>query len=238
MDLDNLDNVTRIAYHMGIKVHSNLPLEIASGMVGLAPDGNPIFKSSCKTAISEWLRIREAVYNSLMLAPMDFAGKLMLLYATVRSLKIGLLSQKDWKLTDGEFLAKLHSSDDHEISSVTKNWLLGDLWELGPLLWASGAIPSFADMGRFSDVLSTALGQTCFAYRIKDKRKRRLQLHLDSGKRIELGEEGQSWLIGFGSPRGLSSSAQTESVRIIRDFFNTDCWPIAGGDGLFDMTGV
>jgi len=239
MDLDNLDNVMRIAYHMGIPVDRNLPKLISGAIIGIGSDGNPIFKTGCEELVTKWLVIREAVYNRLMPAEHDFVGKLMLLYAAVRALKIDLLSQVDWKLTDGEFLNRLLASTDREIVQTTRSWLLGDVWDLGPLLWLSGAPPTFADVGRFSDALSGALGRPCFAYRIKDKRKRRLMLHLSDGSQLELGEEGRSWLLGYGSPKKFTAEELDRSSELIRTFFNAESRPLkSGAPGLFDEAGV
>src|SRR5262249_9343579 len=149
----------------------------ATSMVGLMEDGSPIFRHDSVRMITEWLAIREAVYNRLMLSEADFAGKIMLLYATVRAFETGVLSQEDWKMTDQEFIGELLSSNDPLISDTVRNWLLGHAWQLGPLRWMSGNPPKFSEMAKLSTLLSQHLGCVCFAYRIKDKRKRRLEVH-------------------------------------------------------------
>src|SRR6266511_2702497 len=86
IDLDNLDNVTRIAHHMGIEVDHNLPLLIASKMVQFTMNREIIFSDDSIDLIEQWLQLREKVYNCLMLSRDDFCGKAMLLFSSLSEL--------------------------------------------------------------------------------------------------------------------------------------------------------
>jgi HD superfamily phosphohydrolase len=222
MDLDNLDNVVRVAFHMGLNPDPKLPIRVAAAIRALSPNGSPVFDKNELGSISEWLSLREQVYSHLMLAIEDFAGKLMLLYATVHAFKAGIFGAADWKITDEDFLAVLLSAKDKHISATVDSWVLGNTWDVGPLLWMDGPIPSFAKMYDFSEELSRLLGRTCFGYRIKDKRKRRVTLAVDSGETVTLGENPSSWLIGFGSPKKFTTKDISQAKEFISKFFGSE----------------
>ncbi len=76
IDLDNIDNVFRMAYHMGIPFRREAPQMLAKHMY--LKSGTVIFDKSVMTYLEEWYIIREKVYKFLLLNPQEFAGKYML----------------------------------------------------------------------------------------------------------------------------------------------------------------
>jgi uncharacterized protein len=227
IDLDNLDNVSRIAHHMGLEGRRDLPERIAACIVGMTSDGIPVFADQTVQLVEEWLECRRAVYGRLMLSEVDFTGKVMLLYASVNAFERNYLSQQDWKMYDSEFLSRLISPTvDKDISETVKRWLLGDLWDIGPLLWMEGSLPGYSMVHRYSAILSEELGKTCFAYRIKDKRNRLLKLRLESRHEVPIGEEPKRWLLGFGSPKKLSIQDIRAASELASRFFKLEHLPL------------
>lgn len=218
LDLDNLDNVVRIAFHMGLPCERSMPLSIASGVSGFTSDHLPIFSSRSIEQIQAWLKLREEVYTRLMLSRRDFVGKIMLLYATVRGLEQRESDASDWKETDFQFIYRLTSSNDREIRETASRWIRGDLWALSDLTWYQGTPPEYSKIREFSRCASEVLLRPVFAYRIKEKRYRSLKILTDSGP-LELGEDRDQWLLGVGSPKGdsFSSSENATIVRLARD---------------------
>jgi HD superfamily phosphohydrolase len=76
IDLDNIDNVFRMAYHMGLGFTKEAPLRLAQNMYIV--DGNVRFKREAETYLNEWFEVRKRVYKFLLLNPQEFAGKYML----------------------------------------------------------------------------------------------------------------------------------------------------------------
>jgi HD superfamily phosphohydrolase len=200
IDLDNLDNVVRIALHMGLRPDPDLPVRIAKAMSEISAAGEIVFRDEALPDIRAWIDTREQVYGRLMPSPLDFCGKLMLTYATVSALRAGLLHQTDWHLTDSGFIDRLLKAENVEAGETVKRWLLGDLWELADLMWMRGSTPPFTALEDFAAIVSERLRRRCFAYRIKDKRKRRVTAVIESGDRIVVGESSDRWLLGVGSP--------------------------------------
>lgn len=223
MDLDNLDNVTRIAFHMGLEVDRRLPVKIANGIERNDIELGPIFNDVCVQSIVEWLDLRQEVYNKLMLSPDDFCGKIMLIYSAVLAFERGYLANTDWVLTDDRFIQRMLDSGDKEINTTITRWQLGDLWALSGLNWFKGQPPNFKKTYAFSKELSQSLNRTCFAYRIKDKRTRQLSINLSSGKQLVLGDPPSKWLLGIASPKRKEFSADdNRKIRLLaEDFFST-----------------
>lgn len=223
MDLDNLDNVTRIAYHMGIEVDKKLPIIIAESMEGVSENQGIIFSDSSLSYIQNWLQLRDKVYSHLMLSREDFCGKTMLLSAAVMAYERGYIAPTDWTLTDREFVGRLLETRDDDVAVPVKRWLLGDLWSLSELFWMEGDPPDFADIYSFGNTISMDMKRHCFAYRIKDKRNRRLTLALNSSKLITLGKAPTKWLLGIASPghRAFSSEENKKFIAAASKFFST-----------------
>ena len=201
IDLDNIDGVFRMAYHMGLPIDRECPLRLAKAVVDVVrPNGWPVFQNSARADIAHWVTTRQDVYGRLMLADLDFVDKLMILYATVSAIESGEIENLDWGLIDDQLLERLLSSSKEEIRDTTKRWRVGELWDVTPLYWMHGRRPDFSEVRAFSESLSAELCRPCFAYAIKDKRNRLLNIRFDDGTENQLGTESMQWLIGVGSP--------------------------------------
>lgn len=198
-DLDNIDNVVRIAHHMGLAVDRRLPMKVASQITGATSDRIALTDQGLELA-QEWLRLRSEVYTHLMLASGDFVGKVMLLYAFVSALEAQVLHPQDWTLTDRQVLQRLQNCDVPDIRNAVDRWLLGEAWSCTRLIWLRGSAPSFSEVRRFADEVSDRRTKF-FAYRIKDKRHRKLRVLSSSGSETTLGESSDLWLLGLATPK-------------------------------------
>jgi HD superfamily phosphohydrolase len=224
IDLDNLDNVTRAAYHMGLKADRQLPLRVAQAM-GIDEHGVVVFTKDAIADIKFWLEMRKEVYSQFILAREDFAGKIMLLSATVSAVDRNLITQGDWRMSDNQYLALLLESNDPSIEGPVSRWLLNDLWTLSTLMWFDGQRPSFDRLGRFNEILSAELDRTCFCYGISDKRSRSVKILLEDGSAVAIGEQPRAWVLGVASPLGRRFTKKEEGKigELISEHF--DCTP-------------
>ncbi len=223
MDIDNIDNVCRMAYHMGLEVDKNLPLRLTKAIIAFKDSGEPIFERSAEPDIGAWLEMRKSVYTHLMPAEPDFSQKLMILFATVKALQAGEIRIADWNLTDSDFLLRLRDSKDPEVRDIFNRWLCGEFWDTSPLYWVAGQRPSFPSLLAFSDELSAKLKRHCFVYGIKDKRERRLKLYYSDASYQEIGSSPKSWLFGIGSSKRQSFTQKEVnlSLDLAADYFKT-----------------
>lgn len=222
IDIDNIDNVFRMAFHMGIPIDIGTPIRLAQ-MITSVENGGPVFSLSAKADIGTWRLTRQAVYQKLMLAERDFVGKLMMLYASVVAFKNKEITKNDWSLDDHTFLDTLKSSKTREVHDTVSRWLSGDLWVCTPLQWMQGNKPSYPNILEFSYQLSGVLNRKCFAYGIKDKRDRQLTIFFDDDTTEKFGTNSNQWLFGVGSSKKLafSSADIKKTFEFAQSFFNT-----------------
>ena len=214
IDLDNIDGVFRMAVHMGLAADRESPVRLAEAIVDTSgPNGRPVFRRSAAADINRWVSLRKTVYRRLMLANSDFAGKLMILYAAVTSLESGELTKSDWSLIDQEFLSRLVHSREKAVRDTATRWLAGEVWNTTPLYWMAGPCPDYSSVLRYSKKLSLELSRHCFAYAIRDKRNRLLEIAFEDGTSETFGEDSSQWLLGVGSPvRRRFTAAETKQV--------------------------
>lgn len=110
IDLDNIDNVFRMAYHMGLTFRREAPKKLAESMY--IEDGSVLFLQEAKTYLEEWYSVRQRVYKFLLLNPQEFAGKYMLTEAMdilFECISQGKAEGRDikWNYTDYQLMEEL-----------------------------------------------------------------------------------------------------------------------------------
>jgi HD superfamily phosphohydrolase len=188
IDIDNIDNVCRMAMHLGLNFRKELPLEIVANF---SIKNNEIYFSNNKShLLKEWLDIRERLYNVLMTNPIDFASKSML----IEAIRIGLrgngkirpaLSKSDWKLTDSELINRLK---DYQLTSeLIKKFQCGDFYNFICMYWINSKnyLPKVFDHQKIDKIRNDLAKEVnmkyddVLIYIIKDKRYRQLKtIHL------------------------------------------------------------
>lgn len=118
IDIDNIDNVFRMAYHMGLKFRKEAPEKLAESM--FIENDRVLFLQSAKTYLEEWYSVREKVYKFLLLNPQEFAGKYMLTEAMdilFECISQGKAEGRDikWNYTDYQLM--------EELDQLKETWL-------------------------------------------------------------------------------------------------------------------
>ena len=118
IDLDNIDNVFRMAYHMGLNFRKEAPLKLAESM--FIENNCIVFLQEAKTYLEEWYTVREKVYKFLLLNPQEFAGKYMLTEAMdilFECISQGKAEGRDikWNYTDYQLM--------EELNQLKETWL-------------------------------------------------------------------------------------------------------------------
>lgn len=214
MDLDNIDNVYRIAFHMGLPIDRTLPIRLVEAIVDMDNTGLPVFTKSAASDVAAWIETRRTIYSHLMPARPDFSLKLMIIWATIQQIEAGLFTKDDWTLVDTDFISRLSADDAAPGARETiTRWKTGEIWDITPLWWLPGKRPSYAELTEFSAELTSVLSRPCLAYGIKDKRERQLHFTFDDGSSAAFGSAPQDWLFGVGSSkRGAFSRSETDKI--------------------------
>lgn len=220
IDLDNIDNVLRIAFHMGLKVDRSLPKKVAQGMEDICDKSGVIYSPSIIPYIREWLELRKIVYSKLMPSKVDFSGKTMLIWAIVWGLSQGIIKRYDWSLDDINLTMKLLTCGNEKIVETVKRWLVGEVWNLSELFWLEGKMPIYQKIFDFCKVVSKEIGRECLVYRIKDKRDRKLTIITSDGNYVT-GNNSNKWLLGVASPlrKNFSKKENKIIINLASDYF-------------------
>lgn len=236
IDLDNIDNVCRMAYHIGIPFRKRLPLEIVDGF--LIQADTLCFDVDSAGLLQDWLDLRARLYNCLMTNPVDFSAKAMLIEA-VRLAIVGtagtppVINEDCWSFTDGDLLAALAAYGPS--SSLVARWEVGDYFDVVGLYWIdtpAGSIRLNCEVvGDLREKIANVLGvpfSDVLLYCIRDKRHRRIDgLPLRSRRGLPtavdrpLGHDSAKVLFGvLTGRRGGGSQRQADQCEVVlQDMF-------------------
>lgn len=226
VDFDNLDNVTRMAYHMGLETDRLLPMEIAKAMSVV--DGQLALPEQYLPLIAKWQALRTRVYQKLMFAPRDFAAKTMLVRMLANLVQLngtGSIAQEDWCLTYEEFTTKLRRNKTSRMHSIFERLYAGQLFDVVGLYWVGGPFPGLAAIARLDDKVKEVTGVECWAYGIPDKRHRSVKVFVpERGESVQVGRNPTGWLVGACSPKVIRnrSSAAVALHQMLTATFETD----------------
>ncbi len=122
IDLDNLDNIARMGWALGIPQGGSLAVRIASALSVTSDRQLHLSKTDQVDAVKEWLSLRRAVYDIIVFDPMTVAAQAVLSDALRISLDRGLLQEEDWCLSDEALLDFLRTNHDTK-DIITKEYL-------------------------------------------------------------------------------------------------------------------
>jgi HD superfamily phosphohydrolase len=231
IDIDNIDNVCRMAHHIGLPFRHQLGTELVHGFY--IDNAELCYDAAQVSLIHEWLSLREHLYDVLMTNPFDFVAKAMMIEA-MRLALLGsggsdpILALDDWKLTDSELTSRLLEYPPTQ--RLTDALLRGDVHALYGLFW----IEPDANTARLlqpegiqglRQELARALGlpsQDVLVYVIKDKRVRKidnLRIRRRASNSAEsiasVGDAPRRYL--FGACTGVRSNVTTTSTKRCED---------------------
>lgn len=124
IDLDNVDNVFRLAYHIGLYRRDETPQNIAKSL--WTESGKIIIFESSTHLIDKWYQIRKNLYEYLLLNPEEFSAKCMLTNAIELGKKEKSIPFR-WNDTDYKLLENL-SGASSDISVIVGRLMTGDLY--------------------------------------------------------------------------------------------------------------
>ena len=108
LDLDNLDNVVRMATFIGETGYESLSIAIARALT-VTKDHKLALPHSLLTEVQQWVGLRRKVYELLLFDPYSVASQAVLWNAIRLAFDQELLEADDCFLTDEELLEKLRS---------------------------------------------------------------------------------------------------------------------------------
>ena len=204
MDLDNLDNVMRMAWALGMEANPRLAVNLARSL-DVDAHGQLLLRHEMLPLVAEWARARRSVYEVLVFDPYTVAAQAVLSQAISLALQEDVLDQDWWDLYDEELIEILRHKP------TTKELIREYLGRLPSLVFAVQLAGSIKDLG-FDDrkaaqeavdfVLSSTLRATCcYAYIFEDRGAFSKETNFNdptSGKVWQFGEKSSSTIVyGF-----------------------------------------
>ena len=206
MDLDNIDNVFRLAYHIGITRDTETPLQLAQSL--WIESGDLTIREAALPLIERWQAVRQRLYHFLLLNPHEFSAKCMLEQALTQN-----TSKQEFFWHDVDFeLIKRIAATSSDASFITSRLMVGNLYgclgiyETSDIQWHDRLAPG-RDRVRLERELSVAVrssGVRSLAsaviriHTIKDvaKTDRRVTVRTDTGAIVSVGTNSRRTLIG------------------------------------------
>ena len=208
MDLDNIDNVFRLAYHIGVVRSGETPLRLAKSL--WTEGGELILKTESIHLVEDWHRVRKRLYQLLLLNPEEFSAKCMLTEA-IEIAKSKRAHAFNWSDVDFELFQEL-SSVSSETSSIVSRLMQGDLYGCIGIFSTQntkvqGALPDRERRITLEEQLGSLI-RSRFPSRFKsamialhvivdiNKTERQVEIRTDDGKTVIIGNRSNQLLIG------------------------------------------
>lgn len=248
IDLDNIDNVIRLAYHAGIadKSHAQIALSLARKLQPI--DGNKLSLDPAGVPlVEEWLNIRRRLYECLLLDWAEFSAKAMLTLAVEEAIDLKEIGNDSWRLTDDELIERLSSlrGEGQFISDTAQRLRCGDLWS-PIILKRSTNISLYKNLsGRdvkrdierriYEAVRDVTSFKTKFLLHFildKGKTQRKLKFFIDElGGDVTIGQDSEQLLVGVFASRPISSPAHSSLIEdatcgVLYEYGLTDLEPL------------
>jgi len=208
IDLDNIDNVFRLAYHIGLVKSGEIPLKIARSIY--TKNNTLVLRGDAIPLVEEWQKVRKKLYYLLLRNPEEFSAKCMLNEA------IEIAKEKhalpfNWYDVDYELLTKL-SKVSAETSEIISRLVKGDLYGcIG--IFSTAKVEEYMALNdasyrnKIEDEISDLFTNPIFAPQFKsskiamhiikdvNKTERQVQIQLDNGQVATIGRKSNQILI-------------------------------------------
>jgi HD superfamily phosphohydrolase len=241
VDFDNIDNVVRLAFHVGLCDDADraLPIKLARA---IAPAG-PMLELSVRDIplMARWQEIRRLLYGLLLLDWAEFAAKAMLTRAFEDATRLEKVGIDNWRMTDDELTLHFLNQvgEGQSIKELTRRLRLGQLYT-PVLIGRSTATQVYKKLNLISSkrAIEKAIRKSVFL----DRAGPQILLHfiLDSKKTeraikflvketrapMTLGTDVHRLLVGVFTSSPVNSkdhaSLQNESLRVLANYGCTD----------------
>jgi HD superfamily phosphohydrolase len=141
IDFDNLDNVARMAWALGIPCPPSLPVDLAKGLSVTRGGVLQLSHGRHGESIQQWARLRRQVYDILAFDPPTVAAQAVLSEAIGMALQSGDISEVDWALYDELLIERLRSNASTK-RLITRDYL-GHLPNLVFALQLTGGLSDY-----------------------------------------------------------------------------------------------
>lgn len=195
LDLDNIDNVARMAVHLGLDISGLNVFGLASKIRG---DGTLVLDPEAVGQVELWQNLRKRCYHILAFDPPTLAAQAMLTDAMGIALDSGLIGKEYWHYTEADLLGRLEQQEPTR--SPIQRLLRGDMYECIGIYWVDGESPrrqwdaslKHQVVAELDRELRGGARTSVYAFRDRGAMCKAVTLRGESGERIVVGEDSQS----------------------------------------------
>lgn len=218
IDLDNIDNVFRMASLLGFQPDMEAPLKLVDSIMPTRE--GLIFEKEAFEILELWRDLRKRIYEILVFDEQCLSGQAMLTDCFSSALRNGDLGERHWPFTDEEMLDHLYRKK--RTKQVIKRFSVGDFYHPVFLGWYSCGKGN-ADLRHhearadLSQRLREVTKVSCSPYVFYDSGtfSKRLTLTFRMGlqtKEVELGQKSVSTIVSIFSPKRIGET-QTKKLK-------------------------
>lgn len=243
LDLDNVDNVFRMAHLLGMRHDPASALALA-GALGLA-EGRLHLRASGTEAIHTWAATRRHVYELLAFDPTNLKAQAMLTEAIVAAMAAGHVHEEHWTWSDEQLLHVL--GEELESKTTALRLAAGQLFETVFIGWYDqprGDI-DWRHPDRLAELKALLEAETrmpCTPYVFYDRGtfSKAVDIDLPPGCAPLASETSSSTIVGVFTSRNEASKRATVAARGMLDeigFHSSGLKRIPDRDGLYELPG-
>lgn len=248
IDIDNIDNVIRLAYHAGAakSEDANIAIELARDII---PKNNALEVSIESIRLLEkWQKIRKRLYELLLLDWAEFSAKAMLTKAMEAAIDHKMLGTDSWLRTDLELFYHLEKSsigEAQEIGDLIKRIRCGDLYHpvyLGMSI-STNKYETFSNIQSKREIEKNLIKEINDKLNIKvnliihpilDRKKTERAIDViirETQEQVQVGMDSNKLLMGIFVSRAIESEEKQKNLQwLIIDFLKG-----VGLEGLTDI---
>ncbi|MFA6054165.1 MAG: HD domain-containing protein [Thermodesulfovibrionales bacterium] len=231
IDIDNIDNVFRFAFHIGIPFNKEIPLQLARSLK--YKDAILSVNSKALRFFEEWFNIRNNLYKYLLEDKGEFVAKALLERCLIECYKEDLLSEYDWVLTDAEMYKHILKEGNKTAQKYIQKLMLMEFPEFREIYYSInyGKIDSLLKNKKIQ-IIEDAFQGGVLLHFIRDvnKTKRPLKtssIEVSSYKETLIGYAEDRYLIGMFSD---TSSNIKKTLSYLENTFNLELHKLNGKD--------
>jgi HD superfamily phosphohydrolase len=234
MDLDNIDNVYRMAWFLGLRPDITQALDLVRGID--IDDEGLAFPPAALSLVKAWQALRRSAYEILAFDESNLTGQAMLTELLMAAMDKNVLGEEYWHLTDEQLLQYLSRNDmPPELRDVANRFATADYYETIFLGWYDQPkgerdlrLPS--EHAQLRHALSDRVGIPCCPYVFYDNGTFEKELNLrlrhradytDAVASMTLGQTSRSTLVGIFTPsriRGTSNRMIDQAQDVLSEF--------------------
>jgi HD superfamily phosphohydrolase len=220
LDLDNIDNVFRMAHLLGMR-HDPESALVLAGSLRLSDNGLALDEKGVG-AMTAWAATRRRVYELLAFDPTNLKAQAMLTEAIIAAMREDFVGSEHWVWTDEQLLYKLQEALPSKTTAIRLG--AGDLYETVFIGWydqPKGEIDwrHPERLGELRDLLETATHLPCAPYVFYDRGtfSKAIPIDFPPGCSPLNSQTSTSTIVGVFTPRREVSRKATVAARAALD---------------------